>query len=286
MSRYMDPAIADELLQQGHEMLGGKSLEATLLFSDLRGFTTISERLGATGIVSLLNEYFTLMVECIQQEGGMLDKFIGDAVMAAFGVPLAHEDDPDRAVRAAIAMIRTLDAWNASRGATGPDRLDMSVGLNTDTVISGNIGSPRRMDFTVIGDGVNLASRLEGICKQYYARILISENTRAKLRGTYRLREVDRVIVKGKTEPVSIHEVLDYHTSGTFPGLMEAVAHFKEGQEHYRVRDWERAQRAFEHAARLNPADRLPQLYLQRCAHLAAEPPPADWNGVWVMQTK
>jgi adenylate cyclase len=267
-------------------MLGGKSVDATLLFSDLRGFTTISERLGATGIVSLLNEYFTLMVECIQQEGGMLDKFIGDAVMAAFGVPLRHDDDPDRAVRAAIAMITTLDTWNLERGATGPDRLDMSVGINTDLVVSGNIGSPRRMDFTVIGDGVNLASRLEGICKQYYARILVSENTRIRLRGTYRLREVDRVIVKGKTEPVAIHEVLDYHTGEGFPNLMEAVAHFKEGQDHYRNRSWERAMRAFDNAARLNPADRLPPLYLQRCARLAAEPPPEDWNGVWVMQSK
>jgi len=286
MARYMDPAIADQLLEHGQEALGGRSVEATLLFTDLRGFTALSEKLGATGTVALLNEYFTLMVECIRQEGGMLDKFIGDAIMAAFGLPLAHGDDPDRAVRAAIAMIRTLDAWNLARGGGETNRLDMSVGLNTDIVVSGNIGSPRRMDFTVIGDGVNLAARLESACKQYHARILISENTRARLRGTYRLREVDRVVVKGRSEPVAIHEVLDFHDERSFPNLMEAVGHFREAQEHYRSRRWERADRAFSEAARLNPADRLPLLYRERCILLAAEPPPEDWDGVWVMTRK
>ncbi|MFM7273763.1 MAG: adenylate/guanylate cyclase domain-containing protein, partial [Gammaproteobacteria bacterium] len=211
----------------------------------------------------------------------------GDAIMAAFGLPLVHEDDADRAVRASIAMIRTLDEWNRARERNnGPVRLDMGIGLNTDTVISGNIGSPRRMDYTVIGDGVNLASRLESACKQYHARILLSEHTRARLRGTYRLREVDRVIVKGKTEPVAIHEVLDYHDTGSFPNLMEAVAHFSEGQEHYRARRWDKARRSFEVASSLNPVDELPRLYLERCAQLAASPPGPEWNGVWVMQAK
>jgi adenylate cyclase len=283
MSRYMDPAVADQLLMRGQDVLGGRSTEATVLFSDLRGFTTLSERLGASGIVSLLNEYFTLMVECIQREDGMLDKFIGDAIMAAFGIPLPHEDDADRAVRSSIAMIRTLDQWNRQRGS---EPLGMGIGLNTDFVVSGNIGSPRRMDFTIIGDGVNLASRLESACKQYDARILLSENTRLKLRGTYRLREVDRVVVKGKTEPVSIHEVLDHHDETTFPGLMEAVAHFKEAQDHYRRGDWARARRGFEEALRINPADRLPQLYLERCAQLEARPPDPGWDGVWVMSSK
>ncbi len=286
MARYMDPAIADQLLQQGQDALGGRSVEATLLFTDLRGFTELSERLGATATVALLNEYFTLMVECVSHEGGMLDKFIGDALMAAFGLPLSHGDDADRAVRAAIAMIRTLDRWNLSRGNSAMNRLDMSVGLNTDIVVSGNIGSPRRMDFTVIGDGVNLAARLESACKQYHTRILMSDNTRAQLRGTYRLREVDRVIVKGRSEPVAIHEVLDYHEETSFPNLMEAVGHFREAQEHYRAHRWDRADRSFAEAARLNPADRLPLLYRERCLLLASNAPPEDWDGVWVMTRK
>ena len=232
MSRYMDPGIAEKLLAGGEEVLGGKSVVATVLFSDIRGFTPITEDLGAHGTVSLLNEYFTIMVECIQKQGGMLDKFIGDAIMAVFGLPLPHEDDEDRAVRASISMITELRRWNAERAAASKRPVDIGVGLNTDSIVSGNIGSPKRMDYTVIGDGVNLASRLESACKEYGARILLSENTFRKLRGTYRAREVDRVIVKGKTEPASIFEILDYHTEETFPNLRECLRFaFDHGQQ-------------------------------------------------------
>ena len=177
MARYMDPAIADRLLKQGQEVLGGTSQEATILFSDIVSFTTLTEELGAQGTVALLNEYFTLMVECITREGGMLDKFIGDAIMAVFGIPLAHDDDEDRAVRAAVSMIAELHRYNEERVGHGKRPVDMRIGLNTDTVVSGNIGSPKRMDFTVIGDGVNLAARLESAGKTYATRILISEYT-------------------------------------------------------------------------------------------------------------
>src|SRR3989454_1138630 len=149
MSRYMDSAIADQLLATGEEVLGGKSLTTTVLFSDIRNFTGISEELGPQGTVSLLNEYFTIMVDCIQKQGGMLDKFVGDAIMAVFGVPLLHDDDEDRAVRTAIAMITELGRWNAGRAAAGKKPVDMGIGLNTDSVVSGNIGSPKRMDYTI-----------------------------------------------------------------------------------------------------------------------------------------
>ena len=161
MSRYMDPAIADRLLAAGSEVLGGRSVCATVLFADIRSFTTLSEELGPLATVSMLNEYFELMVACIQKEGGMLDKFIGDAIMAAFGVSVTHDDDEDRAVRASIAMIRVLKSWNVARVAEGKKPVNIGIGLNTDMVVSGNIGSPKRMDYTVIGDGVNLAARLQ-----------------------------------------------------------------------------------------------------------------------------
>ena len=125
----------------------------------MRGFTTLTEELGAQGTVTLLNDYFTIMVDCISREGGMLDKFIGDAIMAAFGMPIPHDDDEDRAVRAAISMIADMRTWNVERIAKGQKPVDMGVGLNTDTVVSGNIGSPKRMGYTMIGDGVNLAAR-------------------------------------------------------------------------------------------------------------------------------
>ena len=129
----------------------------------------------------------------------------------------------------------------------------MGVGLNTDTIASGNIGSPKRMDYTLIGDGVNLASRLESLCKQYHASILISENTVRRLKGSYRIREVDRVQVKGKTQSVEVYEILDYYTEEIYPNLMEVVNHFRDGLALYRRREWDRAIARFDEALRLNP---------------------------------
>jgi adenylate cyclase len=286
MSRYMDPGIADRMLAAGAEVLGGKSLVCTVLFSDIRGFTTLTEQLGAQGTVSLLNEYFTLMVDCIQREEGMLDKFIGDAIMAAFGIPESHEDDADRAMRAAISMIRTLSDWNRQRKDEGKLPVHIGIGMNTDNVVSGNIGSKKRMDFTIIGDGVNLAARLESACKQYGAHILASESTCKNQRGTYRIRELDLVVVKGKTKPVAICEVLDYHTEETFPHISEVLGLFKDGLSSYRARHWDQAIKLFRDALALNPADKPSQLYIERAEYLKANPPPDDWAGVWVMESK
>ena len=286
MARYMDPAIAARMLDGGGEdILGGVSATATILFSDIRGFTTLTEELGAQGTVAFLNEYFSYMVDCISKEEGMLDKFIGDAIMAAFGLPMQHGDDEDRAVRASIAMIRECRRWSAERIAKGQKPVDMGSGLNTDNVVSGNIGSPKRMDYTLIGDGVNLASRLESACKAYSARILISENTFKKLKGTYRVRNVDQVVVKGKTEPVGVYEVLDYHSDETFPNLMDVVNYFNEGVKHYRKGNFAKAIDQFQEAIALHPNDALSGTYVERCQYMI-DHPPADWNGVWVMKEK
>ena len=286
MSRYMDPELADQILKGGENILGGQSAIATILFSDIRDFTGLAEQLGAQDTVSLLNEYFTIMVECVQREGGMLDKFIGDAIMAAFGIPIAHNDDEDRGLRAAIAMMNELTAWNATLLARGKKPIDIGIGLNTDTVVSGNIGSPKRMDYTMIGDGVNLAARLESACKQYSARILMSENTYKRLRGTYCIREIDRVIVKGKTDTVAIYEVLDYHNDETFPNLMEAVGYFKQGLSQYRKGEWGKAIASYQSALDLNPADKLSMMYIDRCKQLKQHSPGPDWDGVWRMTSK
>jgi adenylate cyclase len=285
MARYMDPALADQLVRGDEDILGGRSVEASVLFSDVRSFTSLAEELGPQATVTLLNDYFTIMVECIQEQGGMLDKFIGDAIMAAFGLPVAHGDDADRAVQSAISMISSLFEWNKERMQDGRRPIDMGIGINTGTVVAGNIGSPKRMDFTMIGDGVNLASRLESACKQYSARILISEYTLGKLNGVYRTREVDHVVVKGKTQPVAVYEVLDYHTPQTFPNLMDAVNHFRDGIEKYRSGNWENAVNAFHETLRANPDDTLAETYIDRCLVLK-ENPPADWNGIWVMTSK
>ncbi|MGE5468686.1 MAG: GAF domain-containing protein [Ignavibacteria bacterium] len=286
MSRYMDPGIADQMLASGAEALGGQSVKATVLFSDVRSFTTITEQLGAQGTVALLNEYFTLMVDCIQREEGMLDKFIGDAIMAAFGIPVAHDDDCDRAVRTAVAMMKTLSEWNVHRVADGKLPVDIGIGLNTDMVVSGNIGSKKRMDYTIIGDGVNLAARLESACKQYGAHILISEFTYKQLKGTYYCRELDFVVVKGKTQPVAIYEVMDFHSEKTYPQMIEALGLFKAGLAQYRTRKWSEAAGKFAEVLALNPNDKAARLYVERCRHLADNPPGDDWDGVWVMESK
>ncbi len=288
MSRYMDPVIAAQMLDGDGalDLLGGASTEATVMFSDIRGFTTITEEYGAQGTVSFLNEYFSLMVDCISREGGMLDKFIGDAIMACFGLPVSHGDDPDRAVRAAISMISEMWAWNAQRRANGLKTVDMGIGLNTDLIVSGNIGSPKRMDYTVIGDGVNLASRLESACKAYSARLLASESTVQKLRGTYRTRDIDLVVVKGKTEPVRVYEFLDFHDAKTFPNLTDVVNQFNDGIVHYRAANWDKATERFRRCLELNPDDKLSETYIGRCDHLRAHPPEGEWIGVWVMKEK
>jgi len=286
MSRYMDPRIADQMLASGAEMLGGKNVKATVLFSDIRGFTTISEQLGAQGTVALLNEYFTLMVDCIQREEGMLDKFIGDAIMAAFGIPVGHDDDADRAVRTTIAMIKDLNAWNKTRIAEGKMAVDIGIGLNTDNVVSGNIGSKKQMGYTIIGDGVNLAARLESACKQYGAHILISEFTYKAVRGTYYARELDLVVVKGKTQPVAIYELMDYHTEETYPNLADALGHFRIGLTKYRQKKWDDAKSNFQQVLAINDHDKAAKLYIERCEYFSANPPGDEWDGVWVMESK
>jgi adenylate cyclase len=286
MSRLMDPGIADQMLAGGVDTLGGKNVQATVLFSDIRGFTTITEQLGAQGTVALLNEYFTLMVDCIQREAGFLDKFIGDAIMAAFGIPVAHDDDADRSVRTAISMIRELWAWNKVRNTEGKMPVDIGIGLNTDNVVSGTIGSKKRMDYTIIGDGVNLAARLESACKQYGAHILISEFTNKLLRGTYYSRELDLVVVKGKTQPVAIYEILDYHTEESYPQMTDALRHFKAGLQKFRQQKWDDAKGEFNDVLALNDHDKAAKMYIGRCDHFIANPPGDEWDGVWVMESK
>jgi len=288
MSRYMDPELADQLMNAGEsdDVMGGKQSTASVLFSDVRSFTTITEELGAQGTVKLLNDYFTIMVDCITDEGGMLDKFIGDAMMCIFGTPIPHEDDPDRAVRAAIRMMTDLKVFNDKRAAEGKMPIDHGMGVNTDSIVSGNIGSPKRMDYTVIGDGVNLAARIESACKQYGAHILISEFTYKAVKATYRTRQVDYVIVKGKTEPVGVFEVLDFHDDDSYPNMIEALGNFNDGYRAWNDGKWDQAIKLFNSVKKINPEDKAAQLYLDRCDYMNKNPPKKDWDGVWVMTSK
>lgn len=286
MSRYMSSDLTEKLLSSPDQMLSGVSKTATILFSDIRNFTNITETIGPVQTVEMLNEYFTLMVDCIQKEGGILDKFIGDAIMAVFGNPFPHDDDPDRAMHAAIAMMYALNEFNIKRAKNKLPPISHGIGINTDIVVSGNIGSDKRMDFTVIGDGVNLASRIESLCKEYGAEILISENTFRSLKSTYRTRQLDRVVVKGKVKPITIYEVINHFDKTRFPNQIEVLTHFANGMDYYLGQQWAKGIESFQKALHLHPNDKPSQIYLQRCQELSSKPFDPDWNGVWIMDHK
>ena len=234
----------------------------------------------------MLNEYFDKMEQCVEAEGGAIDKIIGDALMCGFGHIHDYNDEADRGVRAAIAMINDLKKLNETRKERGEEPINIGIGLNTDEVIIGGIGSANYANYTMIGDGVNLAARLESACKAYHAKILISEFTYKSLKGTYRTRVVDKVVVKGKTEPVGVYEVLDHYDDESFPNVMEVLNYFNGGVELYRKKEWNRAIKAFKEARKNNPKDKLTDLYIDRCEHFKANPPPKDWQGEWVMTSK
>jgi adenylate cyclase len=284
MSRYMSKEVADQLLAAGEAELGGKEQPVTVMFSDVRSFTSIAEALGPRETVSLLNEYFTEMVDVIFQHGGILDKYIGDGIMALFGAPFLGPNDADNAVAAADEMMRRLAALNVRRTGAGQAPLSIGIGFSTGPTIIGNIGSVRRMEYTVIGDTVNLASRLEGATKQYGAGILLSEMTVRDLKRPATLREVDLIRVKGKDRPVAVYESLGHRAHE--PALGALLELHGAGLAAYRARDWAGARRAFEGALELYPADGPATVYLERCARLAEAPPAADWDGVWNLTEK
>jgi len=286
MARYMTKELAEKLLEAGDAMLGGQAQVATVLFSDIRSFTAISERVGAQETVSMLNEYFTVMVDIIFNYGGILDKYIGDAIMAVFGVPFMTGEDADHAVMAAVDMLRALRDFNRERAKIGKSPINIGVGINTDEIVAGNIGSMKRMDYTVIGDGVNLASRLEGANKYYGTSLLISEFTFQNLKGKYMYREVDRLRVKGKAQPVSMYEILDYHDENSFKNLKDVIEIYHEGITLYRETKWNECIARFEKALSLNPNDNLTRICIERCEYFLKNPPEKDWDGVWTMTEK
>jgi adenylate cyclase len=207
--RYVSRDVYDQLVANPSlARLGGQRREMTVLFSDIRGFTTVTEQGQPEAIVGTLNEYFTRMVDLVFQHRGTLDKFVGDMVMALFGAPLDDDEHAEHAVQTALAMVDELEVLNARWAAEGRPTLDIGIGINTGPMIAGNIGSEAIMSYTVIGDAVNLGSRLESLNKQYGTRIIISEATRRQLKGRYDLRVLGDVIVKGKSEAVSIFEVV------------------------------------------------------------------------------
>jgi adenylate cyclase len=286
MARYMTREVAEQVLAQGEAVTGGRFQLATVLFTDIADFTTLAERIGAQETLALLNSHFAEMVEVLFAHGGILDKFIGDGMMAVFGTPFPGAQDADNAIAAAIRMQDALALFNRRRTAAGTPPLAMRIGINSDQVVAGNVGSARRMDYTVIGDGVNLASRLEGANKVFGTRILTSGLTVALLKERFVLRELDLLRVKGKANPVAVYEVLGFADRELPPGRTELLGHFARGLASYRGRSFGAALTHFERALALDPRDRPSLIFQRRARRYDAVPPPEPWDGVWSLGSK
>ncbi|MFZ1973876.1 MAG: adenylate/guanylate cyclase domain-containing protein [Candidatus Acidiferrales bacterium] len=285
-SQYLSPGVI-ELIEKHPEKYirpGGESKELSVLFSDIRGFTTISEGLTPDELVHLLNEYLGAMTEIIFATDGTLDKYIGDAIMAFWGSPYPQEDHTFRSCSCALKMARGLAALNAKWKSSGQAPISIGIGLNTGMVNVGNMGSARRLAWTVMGDNVNLASRLEGITKEYHVQIVISEATYRQVSSQFVCRELDKIRVKGKNHPVNIYELMDVATEKSkHEPLLER---FDAAMKSYKAQNWSEAADQFAEVLANFPDDGPSQVFFERAIEFAENAPEGEWDGVYVMKTK
>jgi len=276
---YLSPSLAGFVSERPEMLkLGGEKRDRTVLFSDIKGFTTIAEGLEPEQLVELLNDYLGKMTDIVFEYDGMLDKYIGDGVMAVWGAPLPQADHATRACHAALRMMEKLAEINARGAELGWPKLSIRIGLNSGPMVFGNVGSAGHLSLTVMGDNVNLGARLEGINKLYGSNIIASEATVDLARELIVVRELDLVRVKGKAQTARIFEVLGPADSA--PQWHEVIEHFHAGLAAYRECDWQSASTAFEQALRTRPNDGPSDLYLRRCRENLNTPPGPDWEPV------
>jgi adenylate cyclase len=283
--KYMDPRIVGNLLEHPEfTEPGGERREMSVLFVDLKGFTSISEKLTPNDLVKMINNYFTHMTKAISDNKGVVDKYMGDAVMAYWGPPFTGPDEHAAlACNAALEALQHLEDFRADvteelgSEADGLD-IDLRIGVSTGDMVVGTVGSTAQKNFTVMGDPVNLGSRLEGASKAYGTHILISDRTRELAGDTIVTREIDLIRVKGKVEPTRIFELQSGDANGS--------ERFAAGLAAYRDQDWNLAEGAFKQYQQAHPEDSATQVYLERINQLRASPPVPDWDGVWVFETK
>ncbi len=281
--KYLSPVVVSHLLKNKESVeLGGVEKELTIFFSDIRGFTTLSEKLSPSELVATLNEYFDAMSTIVITHNGIVDKYIGDAIMAFWGAPNVNEKHARDAVLSALAMKKEMKKIKARFAVRGID-IDIGMGINTGQVIVGNIGSHSRFDYTVIGDAVNLASRVEGLTKEYGVLLLITAHTKRHLDNSFVCRELDLVAVKGKTEPVALFEVVgmledvEYDTT-------EFISIYSRGLTLYRQGEFADAKAKFTESYAMKH-DKASKLMMVRCEEYLVHPP-ADWMGVYVAKNK
>lgn len=283
--KFVPADIVRQLIaQEGDAHLQGEKRQLTVHFSDIEGFTTVSESIPPEQLVELLAEYLGEMSRIIAEENGTVDKYIGDAVMAFWGAPQPVADHAHRAARAALRCQKRLAELEKKWQAEGKPIFRARIGLNTGDIIVGNMGSAERLNYTVIGDAVNLASRLEGINKYYGTRIIVGETTQKLIADTYATRLLDFVAVKGKSEAIRIYELVsEKHAIDEVSGRF--IAHYETAIGHYRLQQWEAAEKEFQAALAVRP-DEAAEIMLGRIAEFRRESPPAGWNGEYVMSSK
>ncbi|EKF01229.1 MULTISPECIES: GAF domain-containing protein [unclassified Tolypothrix] len=288
MYRYLTPHVAEQVMALGEDaLMVGERKEVTILFSDIRGYTTLTENLGAAEVVSLLNQYFETMVEAVFNHEGTLDKFIGDALMAVFGAPLPlTENHAWRSVQAALDMRQRLAEFNRRRIIQSQPQINIGIGISSGEVVSGNIGSHKRMDYTVIGDGVNLSSRLEAVTKEYGCDIILSEFTYQLCSDRIWTRQLDKIRVKGKYQAVNIYELISDRTQPLDDATQEFLFYYQSGRIAYLARNFTRAIACFEAAKNLRPHDQAVNIHIERSYNYQKTPPHDSWDGVWTMANK
>ncbi len=282
--KYVSPEVVAEIADNPQALqLGGQKRPLSLLFSDLAGFTTLSERMDPQDLLAQLNEYLSVMTQIVMDEKGTLDKYIGDAIMAFWNAPKELPDHATRALRTAVLMQRKMAELNAKWRQANPQHEDLVVriGINTGTVVVGNVGGEERFDYSAIGDPVNLAARLEPANKSYDTLVMASQFTLdAADAAAFRFRELDLIAVKGKVEPVKVYEILEMAGVALPAHREEAIRRYEEGLRAYKARDWEGAARSFRAALEADPDDGPSAVYLERATEYAATPPPPDWDFV------
>jgi adenylate cyclase len=286
---YINPAFVNELVANPEKAtLGGDRRELTVFFSDIANFTNISEQYHSKPeeLVSLLNEFLDEMTRLVLKYEGTLDKYEGDLIMAFWGAPLPQKDHALRACLAALDMQKRLEVLRIKWAKEGKPALTVRIGINTGIMIVGNMGGKDRFDYTVIGDSVNLASRLEGANKQYKSNIMISDFTYTHVKEKVVVRELDLIQVKGKNEPVKVYELLGTTKMEMTNNKRQSLGLYHEGLKLYRARQWEEANAYMQQAYSLDETCYAAQIYSERASLYKLTPPPDDWNGIFVMTSK
>ena len=286
MARYLSPSVSQWVLKDPDRLnLGGETRTMTVLFCDLRGFTTFSHVLAPQALVALLNDYMTAMTRIVFKHDGVLDKYIGDAIMAFWNAPLDQSDHARRACETALDMIQTLLNLQQEWVRRGLPKLEVGIGINTGSMVVGNMGSRDRLAYTVLGDTVNVASRMEGLSKEYRTRTVVGEATRRAAGDLFVFRALDLVAVKGRSEPVAVYELVG-RPGDVSAAELERLQRYHDGIELYRTRQWKEAARLFDVLVGAAPEDGPIALYRTRCRTLIMQPPADDWNGVYVATSK